>query len=70
MRKEKRLLQSKAIPVPFTMCSPTRVQIALKDLWAVARIWAFIHGYHKQGGARPAAPCLLRVYRRSMVHAA
>ncbi len=51
MRKEKRLPQSKAIPIPFTMCSPTRVQIALEDLWEAAREWAHLHGYRKEEGA-------------------
>lgn len=47
---------SKAIPVPFTMCSSTRVQIALEDLWEVARGWAHLHGYRKEDGANPRLP--------------
>ena len=48
--------QSKALPIPFTMCSPTRVQIALEDLWEAARTWADNHGYHKQEGAFQGLP--------------
>ena len=59
MGKENRLPLSKSIPIPFKMCSPTRVQIALEDLWDVAREWARLHGYRKQEGAFQGVPAFL-----------
>ncbi|HEU5379086.1 MAG TPA: hypothetical protein VFV38_26985 [Ktedonobacteraceae bacterium] len=53
------MLQSKAIPVPFTLCSPTRVQIALDDLWEAARTWAQSHHYPKQEGSFQGVPAFL-----------
>lgn len=46
----------KAIPVPFHLCSSSRVQISLEHFWEVAGKWAQIHGYRKEGGAYQGLP--------------
>jgi len=48
----------KAIPIPFEMCSSTRVKISLESFWEVAREWAQIHNDRKEEGAYQGLPSL------------